>query len=384
MEVRGWAGVAEIDSAAWDLVVGDAPPFLEHAFLKALEDTTCVGPTTGWYPAPITVHDDAGTLIGAAPAYLKTHSMGEFVYDWSWADAARQFGVDYYPKLIIAAPFSPVPGPRLLVAQHLGDIEATKVRKLLLAAALQLAQDNKCSGVHMLFCTDEERQLAESMGFFHRLGTQLHWSNDDYAGFDDFLGRFKSKKRNQIRRERRKVSEAGITVANVAGNDIADWQWDHAHPLYCRTVDQFFHGRRYLSREFFQALYATQRDRLQLVLAHVDGAPRNVVAGAINFQKAGKRHGRYWGTYKDVDCLHFEVCSYASVDDCIQTGLSVFEAGAGGYGHKYGRGFLPAYVNSAHAVFNQGFSNALQAFCQREAAAVREEAERLRGGLFTS
>jgi len=382
MDVRNWSGVSKIEAADWDRVAADAPPFVEHAFLAALEETRCVGDQTGWYPTPLTVHDDDGQLIGAAPVYIKTHSMGEFVYDWSWADAAMRFGTEYYPKVVIAAPFSPVPGPRLLVDPTLPLEQAATVKKLLLAASVQVARDNDCKGVHMLFCTDEERSLAEQLGFFHRLGSQLHWTNHAYGSFDDFLGRFKSKKRNQIRRERRKVRDAGIAVVNVEGDGLEDWMRPHAFRLYCRTVDRFFYGRRYLNQEFFDALWSTMRDRLQLVLAHREGDVRDVVAGAINMQKGGKRHGRYWGTYKDTDCLHFEVCSYASIEDCIANGLQVFEAGAGGYGHKYGRGFLPVYTHSVHAVFHHRFAAALADFCEREAEAVLSENDRLREGLF--
>ncbi len=381
MDVCNWPAVGAIDANDWDRLVGDAPPFLEHAFLTALEDSGCVGAQTGWYPSPLTVQED-DRIIGAAPAYLKTHSMGEFVYDWSWADAARRFGAEYYPKLVIAAPFSPVPGPRLLTDPDLNPARKAKVQRLLLAAATEVARENGCHGIHMLFCTDEERRLAEELGFFHRLGSQLHWSNAEYATFDDFLKRFNSKKRNQIRRERRKITDAGLSVVNLDGDSIQEWHREHAFGLYCRTVDRFTYGRRYLNGAFFEQLWSTMRHRLQLVLAHRSSDPRDVVAGAINMQKAGRRHGRYWGTYRDTDCLHFEVCAYASIEDCIRTGTQVFEAGAGGYGHKYGRGFLPARTHSVHAVFNPRFAHALADFCAREAAAVGEEAERLREGLF--
>ena len=380
LRVETLAAVKEVDAATWDRLATHAPPVLEHGFLTSLEDAGCVGPDAGWAPLPLIARDgDGGPIVGVCPIYVKSHSMGEFVYDWSWADAAARARVPYYPKLVIAAPFSPVAGPRLLVDPALDAADGRAVRRALLLAAVEVARRTRCAGLHMLFCTEEERNLAAELGFAIRTGMQFHWRNEAYGTFDDFLGRFRSKRRNQIRRERRRVAEAGIRVRSYLGAEVVDAHRRHAFRFYRSTVDQFAWGRRYLNERFFELLWARCRDRLQLTLATRDD---HVLAGTLNLEKDGRRYGRYWGTDERHHSLHFEVCSYAPIDDCIQRGVQVFEAGAGGGNHKYGRGFLPALTWSAHLHLHGGFQEAIADFCRREGEHVRGEAAELEATLF--
>ena len=382
LAIEALEGVSEISATAWDTLVGDAPPVLNHAFLSALEQSECVAPETGWVPRPIVAKDSvSGDVKGLAPAYLKAHSMGEFVYDWAWADAAQRAGLRYYPKMIIASPFSPVAGPRLLRAPGLAKEAAEVVAKGLLKGVEEAARAVGCAGVHMLFCSREEAGLAQSMGYAVRSGMQFHWRNEGYRDFEDFLARFRSKRRNQIRRERRRVVEAGIDTISLSGDEIEAEHMAHAFRFYAATVDQFTWGRRYLTRELFDTLWDTQRAHLQLTLARQRDSGR-VLAGTFNFQKGARRYGRYWGTDEHLKMLHFEVCSYAPIADCIERGIEVFEAGAGGGHHKFGRGFLPVETFSAHKLFHPHFHESVRDFCAREAAAVRGEIDALTEALF--
>ncbi len=418
LEVHAITSVKAIDAATWDGLIAGASPFLKHAFLAALETSGCVGEASGWIPFHIVAYEAArpGIPVGLAPAFLKAHSMGEFVYDWAWADAAQRLGISYYPKLIVAAPFSPVSGRRLYTAPGLGAADAQSIKQALITGAVAHAREVGCSGVHVLFCTQREVDLATSVGFAHRLGCQYHWTNEGYRDFEDFLGRFDSKRRNQIRRERRRVKEQGIVIRSYRGREVQDSMVGPAYEFYGATVDRYVWGRRYLNRQFFDLLWRDMRDDLQLTLAHVDdgssatGArgqtpePGPLVGGSINLQatlEAGsgdiattgdvqvggdpvglRRFGRYWGTTADLDSLHFEVCSYGAIEDCIRTGVKVFEAGAGGEQHKLVRGFLPTPTHSVHLLFEPRFHAAVDDFCRREATHVRDQIERLREGVF--
>ncbi len=370
--------VAELAPKDWDAVASDAVPFLSHGFLSALEDASCLGDASGWIPCHFVARSN-GVLAGLAPAFLKTHSMGEFVYDWAWADAAHRSGISYYPKLILAAPFSPVSGKRLF-----GPDE---VRRALLEAAVEQARAMDCSGVHLLFCRPDEVQLARTLGFVQRLGMQFHWTNSGYRDFQDYLDRFDSKRRNQIRRERRKVSEQGVTLESLVGRQVDDSLIEPCFSFYGATVDRYVWGRRYLNRRFFELLWERQRDALQLVIASRAG---EVVGGSLNLEAhlpstdgtSFRRFGRYWGALEEVDQLHFEVCSYFAIEDAIRRGLDVFEAGAGGEQHKLVRGFLPAATHSAHLLFHPRLHDAVADFCHREAVHIASEIERLTAGVF--
>jgi predicted N-acyltransferase len=379
LEVHAHTSVAAIGAAAWDGLVQQASPFLRYSFLHALEASGCVGDQTGWLPLHLAVYRDK-RLVGLAPAFIKAHSMGEFVYDWAWADAAQRLGIAYYPKLVLAAPFSPVAGRRLFVASG----EDQTIAQALLHGAVQHARHVGCSGVHVLFCTQEEVALAGDLGFAHRLGCQFHWTNPGYVDFEAFLSRFDSKRRNQIRRERRRVREQGVEVTSHRGDAVDDALVAPAFEFYGATVDRYVWGRRYLNRRFFELLWRDQRHDLQLMVARRGHA---IVGGSINLQAdvgAGglRRFGRYWGATAEIDALHFEVCSYAAIEDCIRTGVTAFEAGAGGEQHKLVRGFLPTPTHSTHLLFEPRFHAAVDDFCQREARHVGDQIEQLREGVF--
>ncbi len=365
-----------LSPAEWDAVVADGCPFFEFAFLSGLEETGCVGPQTGWLPRYVLARR-GDRLVGFLPLYLKGDSYGEFIFDWAWADAAQRAGLAYYPKLVVAAPFSPVGGERLVVAPGEGD----DTRRALLAGARQVAQELGVSGLHLLFVTEPEAALLEAEGLAIRHTHQFQWTNGGYRDFDDFLLRFRSKKRTQIRRERRAVRDAGVQVQVLEGDAITAAHMGHAWGFYRRTVDKFFYGRRYLNRRFFQHLGAHFRHRLMLVLAERDG---EVIGGALNVRKGDVLYGRYWGANDDVRFLHFEICSYAGIEAAIERGIQRFEAGAGGGAHKYGRGFLPVITRSAHSLAHPGLDRAVRGAIAHEREALAAELASLEGELLKS
>lgn len=346
---------AAVGAAEWDALVGDGSPFLEHVFLHTLESLGAATAETGWTPRPILVRD-RGRLVGAAPGWVKTHSMGEFVYDHAWADAARRVGLKYYPKLLIGVPFTPVTGARLLVAPDGGD----RVRDALLAG-IQAASKG-CHGVHVNFDTEAESAWLAGRGLFSRVQYQFHWYNEGYRTFDDWLATFPSDKRNKLRRERKEVRGLQIapTVAPTADELLA------LHRFWSNTAAQFGPwGRVYLPPEVFVRLGEVWGDRIHAVLARDGG---RVVAGTFNVRKGDRLYGRYWGADEAVRFLHFEVCYYQPIEDAIARGLAVFEPGHGGT-HKYRRGFRPTVTWSNHALADRRLHDALE----RHSAAEREE-----------
>lgn len=357
-----------IDPVAWDALVGEGSPFLEHAFLAGLEAHGCAVPETGWGPCPVTVEDDDGRILGAAPAWLKGHSMGEFVYDHGWADAARRARIPYYPKLVVGVPFTPVTGGRLLVAEG----EAPEAVRDALLAGLQHAAGEAAHGVHVLFDTEEEARFLESRGAFSRLQYQFHWTNHGYADFEGFLARFGSKKRNKIRRERKELR--GLRIE--AGTNPTPERIDAMHAFYTGHCEQFGPwGRAYMNRDFFQHLGEVWGDRLHIVMAFDGDRP---VAGTFNVRKGERLYGRHWGAEEAMKFLHFEVCYYQAIDYCIREGLRVFEPGHGG-GHKYRRGFEPTLTWSSHWLAHQGLHQALEAHTAQERDAVRDQVAELDG-----
>ena len=349
----------KVDGPSWDVLVGDeGSPFLEHTFLAGLEDLGCAVPRTGWTARPVVVHDDEGKLVGAAPGWVKTHSMGEFVYDHGWADAAHRAGLDYYPKLVVGVPFTPVTGQRLLVHP---DADADAVRSALLRGLEEAMSD--CHGLHVLFNTEQEAVWLTERGAFPRLQFQFHWYNEGYDDFENWLQRFPSKKRNKIRRERKDLK--GMTVEAVTNPSFA--RLDAMHGFYRNTCRQFGPwGRVYLSRELFRFLGENWGDRLHLVTA-TEGD--RIVAGAFNVTKGTRLYGRYWGCEDHVPFLHFEVCYYQAVEECIRRGLKVFEPGHGG-GHKYRRGFEPTITWSNHWLADPRLHRGLQEYAVDEARHV--------------
>lgn len=355
-----------IGAGEWDALVGEGSPFLEHAFLSALLDQGCASPESGWSARLILVRDEGGRLVGAAPGWAKSHSMGEFVYDHGWADAARRAGFRYYPKLVVAVPFTPVTGPRLLV--HPDRIGPE--REAVLGAIARGIEDASrgCLGVHVLFDTEEEVAWLGARGLFPRLQYQFHWHNDGYRTFEDWLGAFPSDKRNKIRRERKELRGLDIEVVLSPGPEILD----ALHDFHTRTASQFGPwGHVYLSKATFRQLGETWGHRLHAVVAR-DGS--RIVGGAFNVLKGDRLYGRYWGCSEEIRFLHFEVCYYKAIEDCIERGLAVFEPGHGG-GQKYRRGFLPTLTRSSHRLADPRLHEALRRYTEEEAAEVRAQAE---------
>jgi predicted N-acyltransferase len=369
--------IHEVAAEQWDALVGPGCPFFEHAFLSSLEDAGCVGPDTGWTPAYRVVRaTPTGAPVGAVAAWVKDHSHGEFIFDWAWADAARRAGVRYYPKLLVAAPFSPVGGARFLV--H-GSEAPEQVRERLLAALRLQVETEALSGLHVNFVTADEERALEQRGLAVRHTVQFQWTNDGYADFEAFLSRFDSKRRNQIRRERRRVREAGVQLRVLEGDALGPEHAPLAWDLYVQTVDKFSWGRRYLNRRFFELLFERFVHRLVLVVATREG---QVVGGTVNVRKGDVLYGRYWGGRDDIPDLHFEVCSYAAIEACIERGIRTFEAGAGGGEHKWGRGFLPTIIRSAHTLVHPGLDRAVRAFLEQERAGVDAQVESVEGRVL--
>jgi predicted N-acyltransferase len=365
--VRAVASVAEFDAAAWDALDHGASPFLRHGFLRALEESGSVDPATarkrrsGWSSLYL-LAEQAGRLVGAVPAFLKDHSYGEYIFDWSWASAAQRAGVRYYPKLVIAAPATPATGHRLLIAP---GADAAAVRAALIGAVRAVADDTECSSIHWLFCTAEEQAELAEHGFFPRASMQFHWHNRGYASFDDFLAQLKSRKRKQLRKERARAGAAIERLAWVPGGELSEAQLDDLDRFYRNTTDQHG-GRDYLRPGFFHALARHLPGAMRMVEV-VSGGKR--VAGALVLETDRALYGRYWGADVHVDLLHFETAYYAGIERAIARQLPLFEAGAQGE-HKLLRGFDPAPTWSAHWIRHPGLAAAIEDYTRREAAAV--------------
>jgi predicted N-acyltransferase len=351
--------IAEIGAAAWDACAGDDNPFVSYAFLSALEDSGSVGNRTGWHPRYAVLRDEAGAIAAVAPAYAKTNSYGEYVFDHAWANALERAGGRYYPKLQIAVPFSPVPGPRFLTRP--GMNAATMG-----AALIQAAKELGCSSAHATFCTaDEWAELGEA-GWLQRLGTQFHWDNRGYKTFDDFLAALSSRKRKAIRRERRDAA-AGLTIRPLSGPDLTPKTWDSFYQFYLSTVDRKW-GGAYLTRKFFTLLGQRMPEKIVLMIAERDGTP---IAGALNLRGKSALYGRNWGSVEDVPFLHFELCYYQAIDYAIAHGLERVEAGAQGE-HKIQRGYTPKPTFSVHWIENPSLARAVSDFLESERPAMLE------------
>jgi uncharacterized protein len=360
--------IAEIPAAEWDACAGAGNPFLSHAFLDALEESGSATAEEGWLPQHLVVEDGAGRVIGAAPLYLKSHSYGEYVFDWGWASAYERAGGRYYPKLQCAVPFTPVAGPRLLLrpgAPH-------SVADALTSAMVELARRHKASSVHVTFPTREEWERLGATGFLQRTGQQFHWTNQGYRSFDEFLAALSSRKRKNIRKERRDALADGIEIRMLAGAAIEPRHWDAFFRCYIATGNRKW-GSPYLTREFFRLIGERMADQVLLVLAEHQG---RFVAGALNFIGADTLYGRNWGTLMEFPFLHFEVCYYRAIDFAIERGLARVEAGAQGP-HKIQRGYLPTPTYSAHWIRDPGLKRAVADFIARERLAVEHEMENL-------
>ncbi|HHL4082390.1 MULTISPECIES: GNAT family N-acetyltransferase [unclassified Burkholderia] len=366
---------AEVPADEWNaLLAGDAQPtpFLRHEFLDALHVARCAVDDTGWSPHFVTLTDArTGRLAAAAPVYAKQHSYGEYVFDWAWADAYQRNDLPYYPKLLCAVPFTPVQGTRLLAA----DDDA---RRRLAATLLAFAEQSDVSSLHVLFPTGDEARLLESMGMMLREGVQFHWLNDGYRHFDDFLGTLEQKKRKNIRAERRKVHDAGVTFRRLTGDQITDADWRFFSRCYRQTYREHY-SSPYLNLDFFRTIGATMPENLLLVIAEADGRP---IASALAVYRRGEHgggtlYGRYWGAIEHVPCLHFETAYYQLLEFCIEAGLDTFEGGAQGE-HKLARGFLPTVTHSAHWLAHPAFSDAVARFLERETEHIHAYVDELR------
>ncbi|MBZ5795880.1 GNAT family N-acetyltransferase [Burkholderia contaminans] len=366
---------AEVPADEWNaLLARDAQPapFLRHEFLDALHVARCAVDDTGWSPHFVTLTDErTGRLAAAAPVYAKQHSYGEYVFDWAWADAYQRNDLPYYPKLLCAVPFTPVQGTRLLAA----DDDA---RRRLAATLLAFAEQSDVSSLHVLFPTGDEAALLESMGMMLREGVQFHWLNDGYRHFDDFLGTLEQKKRKNIRAERRKVHDAGVTFRRLTGDQITDADWRFFSRCYRQTYREHY-SSPYLNLDFFRTIGATMPENLLLVIAEADGQP---IASALAVYRrdengGGTLYGRYWGALEHVPCLHFETAYYQLLEFCIEAGLDTFEGGAQGE-HKLARGFLPTVTHSAHWLAHPAFSDAVARFLERETEHIHAYVDELR------
>lgn len=364
------AGVCALAAGAWNRLVPAGDPFLDHAFLSALERNGAVGARYGWWPRFVTAQAADGRLLGAMPMYEKDNSYGELVFDWSWADVYARAGGRYYPKLVVAIPYTPATGSRLLVDPLLDAGQAEAVRRCLIDTALDYARDRGMSSIHWLFPSEADTGALWRAGMDVRLGTQFHWFNRGerpYLDFDDYLGEFSSAKRKKLRRERRRVTEQGISLKRLAGDEVESADWTVWQRFYQSTFDRKS-GYATLSEGFFRDIGAALGARVLLVLAEHRGA---AVAGALMLRSENTLYGRHWGCDADYHSLHFEACYYQGIDYAIEQGLHAFEPGAQGE-HKIQRGFRPTTTWSAHWLADPGFDRAVRRFLAHERRLVAE------------
>jgi len=352
------AAIDEIPADAWNLLAGDDLPFMRHEFLAAMERHGCVGKGFGWIPRHLMLTDQQGRIVAVAPCYLKYNSYGEFVFDWAWADAYQRAGRRYYPKLVIASPYTPATGRRILT----GDTpRRAELAQALIQGAMQVAQELGVSGLHWLFTADDETEMMRTAGLMPRLGCQFHWRNHGYGSFDDLLATFSAEKRKKVKRERRRVLDANIDIRRVRGDQVTEAEWGLFHRLYEDTFDKRG-GIPTLTLPFFREIGRTMGEQLLLVLAEHEGT---IVAAAFCLMGSHSLYGRHWGCSKDFHSLHFEACYYQGLDHCIEHGLTRFEPGAQGE-HKVARGFLPTRTWSAHWIGDVQFRQPIGNFLDHE------------------
>jgi len=364
-EVELVPAIESVAAEEWDALVGQDDPFVEHAFLLALEQSGSVGGDSGWVPLHVTARE-GGALVGALPLYVKFHSYGEYIFDWRWAAGAERAGIAYYPKLVSTVPFTPATGRRLLRADH---ADPRRIAAALAHGAEEARRQLDASSLHFLFLSAEERALLTSSAeLMPRESLQFHWHNDGYASFDDYLERFRSALRKQVRRERKQAQESGLEIRILQGPELGDREWSALYTFYTDTCHKRGSGP-YLTRAFFEQIRRTHARRVLSVLAFRGAEP---VAGTLNFQKGANLYGRYWGCSDEVPSLHFECCYYQLIEYAIDRRLARFEAGAQG-AHKLRRGLLPAIIHSAHHVAHPGLRQAVARDLRHEIDAVRLE-----------
>jgi uncharacterized protein len=382
LEARVHETIRAIPESEWDALDGVAEaPFLRWTWLDALEQTGCVGEKAGWLPHHITLRSE-GVLLAAAPAYLKDNSEGEFVFDYAWASASHQLGAPYYPKLVVAVPFTPATTPRLLVRR---PEDRALLLPVLAETLCTLVERARLSSAHVLFPTEGEALALADASMAHRNGIQFQFENDGYERFDDFLARFNAKRRHQIRRERRELEKQGVSITTLRGPEITPEVVDAMFDYYVSTVEKFAWGRQYLNRAFFEEITTCLRSEAPSPTGPLDGLSsekrtggvevvlardgKRPIAGAFNIAGASTLFGRYWGASEERPFLHFNVCYYHPIEDCITRGLRRFEPGAGGE-HKLVRGFAPTVTHSVHHLAHPRLDAAVREFLARERAAV--------------
>jgi hypothetical protein len=367
--LRVHAAIKEIAPEAWDACAGDINPTVSHVFLNALEESGSAGARSGWAPQHLSFADPAGRVVGAVPMYLKSHSYGEYVFDWGWADAFERSGGRYYPKLLSAVPFTPVPGPRLLIAPG-APIET---KRHLVAGMVELTKQRQISSLHVNFPEIEDFEAFGEAGFLPRIGQQFHWTNDGYRDFDDYLAALNSRKRKAVKKERREaLADGAIDIEVLSGSDLTERVWDAFFRLYLATTDRKW-GSAYLNRRFFALIGERMPDKVVLVMAK---RGREYIAGAFNILGRETIYGRNWGSPREYRFLHFECCYYRAIEFAIAHGLKRVEAGAQGP-HKLQRGYLPVPTYSAHWIPDPNFRRAVAAFLAREREMVAEKIEQL-------
>jgi hypothetical protein len=366
--VRIHAAIAEIPAEEWDACAGEINPTVSHTFLQAMEESGSVGSRTGWAPQHISIAAPDGRVAGVVPIYLKSHSYGEYVFDWGWADAYERAGGRYYPKLLAAVPFTPVPGPRLLARPDAPQ----ETKSHLIAGMAELARQRNISSLHINFPDETDRAALTEAGFLERIGQQFHWTNEGYTTFDDYLAALNSRKRKAVKKERREAIENGIDIEVLTGADLTPKVWDAFYRLYLATSDRKW-GSAYLTRRFFAMIGERMPDKLVLVMAR---RGREYIAGAFNILGRDTIYGRNWGAGREYRFLHFECCYYRAIEFAIDHGLKRVEAGAQGP-HKLQRGYLPVPTYSAHWIPDSGFRRAIASFLAREREMIEQKIEQL-------
>lgn len=370
LTLKAVPSIGAVSAAAWDACAGADNPFVSHAFLSALEDSRSACGEEGWLPQHVVVEAPDGTVLACAPLYVKSHSYGEYVFDWAWADAYTRAGGRYYPKLQCAVPFTPATGPRLLVRPDVPEPDG--LRRVLVGGMVNLAQRIDASTVHVTFPLKAEAEALEDMGLLLRMGVQYHWENPGYGSFDDFLDTLASRKRKDIRKERERAAATGVRLHTLTGADITPRHWDAFYRFYMATSDRKW-GNPYLTRAFFDLLGERLGDRVVLVMGEDDG---RLVCGALNLRGSDTLYGRNWGSLGEYRYLHFEACYYRALDFAIEHGLTRVEAGAQGE-HKIKRGYMPRPTWSAHWIADAGFREAVARYLQQERAVLEAEMEDL-------
>jgi len=365
MRLEVLSGLSAVEPAAWDALVGDGSPFLEWGWLASVEASGCVSAATGWLPQHLALLD-GGRLIGACPLYVKDHSDGEFVFDHGWADAAERGGIPYYPKLLVAAPFTPATGARFLAHP---EVDRTTVIRTLGSGLKEICNRNRFSSVHVNFCLPDEVAILDELGFEHRSGYQFQWVNPGWRTFDDYLAALRSKRRTQVKHEQRELVAQGVEISVHDGREIPDALARSMFRLYKNTVDKLVWGRQYLNADLFTRLWRHWRHRLCLIVAHRNGA---VVAGTLNVRKGEVLYGRYWGAFEELRYLHFNVCYYAPIAYCLREGIDRFEPGAGGE-FKHLRGFDARPTSSMHFLADPRLAHAVRTYLAEERRAVARE-----------